>query len=312
MSYLIEDIEEQSLVAEMNVINALMASYVKEATMLEYTSKEVVQECFYQEGEKWDKFKQDANAPVFGNKGEKLLKRILMFIPRLIAAIISKFKKNKPSVGAVLNTKYDPHEKDVLLKKALNKYQPDKECENIIRKMFDHFDKENVTFHDCVCIMIWDDYIDIAKKYIEQGNELVNLLKTINPDNISDFEKISGIVSVNDIDSFKNELHHLISDVTIKTTTSSEMVDMNDRVTTTNSTMTRMLLELTDVCASIKEWSYNLNDHDSAISAKYAKVVADFAQISADFAYVLHTTNTAVSIFQQVLGNLSGLARSDE
>ena len=95
---LINEIEDQSLIAEMNVMDALMASYAKEAIMCEYMSEDVVDELFYQEGEKWDKFKDDVNAPIKGKQGENILKKIVMFIPRAIAALIrfikSKFNKN--------------------------------------------------------------------------------------------------------------------------------------------------------------------------------------------------------------------------
>lgn len=104
MSYaMIDNIEEESIIAEMNVMDALMNSYMKEAMMLDYVSSDVIQECFYQEGEKWDKFKDDANAPITGKQGESVIKKILMFIPRLITAFIRliKSKFNKDFINAL-------------------------------------------------------------------------------------------------------------------------------------------------------------------------------------------------------------------
>ena len=95
---LIDEIEDQEYMAEMAVMDALMASYAKEAIMCEYMSTEVVQECFYQEGAKWDIFKDDINAGIKGKQGENILKKILLFIPRLIASFVNwiknKFSKN--------------------------------------------------------------------------------------------------------------------------------------------------------------------------------------------------------------------------
>ena len=187
MSYLIEDIEEQSLVAEMNVINALMASYVKEATMLEYTTKEVVEECFYQEGEKWDKFKQDANAPVFGNKGEKLLKRILMFIPRLITAIIKKLKKFKKSnqheIGSVNNENPVNNQNDLqtLINNrlaSLNDFARDnnlnKQHIDAIRTVIEFAIKEG----DCRIVQ-YDDYLEKMQNFMDKGDKVVEELEKI-------------------------------------------------------------------------------------------------------------------------------------
>ena len=92
------DIDYEQFIAETSVVGALIDAYAKQLIMLEYTSEDVVQECFYQEGEKWDKFKDDLNAGVKGKSGENIIKKILLFIPRLIVSLINliknKFKKN--------------------------------------------------------------------------------------------------------------------------------------------------------------------------------------------------------------------------
>ena len=85
---MLEDIDDQEFMAEMSVLDALMATYTKEAMMLDYVSEEVIQECFYQEGENWDKFKDDLNAGVKGKSGENIIKKILLFIPRAIVAFV--------------------------------------------------------------------------------------------------------------------------------------------------------------------------------------------------------------------------------
>ena len=98
----IDQIDQSVNDAEINVLEALIGSYDKalmilqESSVQDYSSFEI-----FQEGEKWDKFKEDTKAPVLGNKGESLIKRILMIIPRLIqkiAALIAKaFTRNKAS-----------------------------------------------------------------------------------------------------------------------------------------------------------------------------------------------------------------------
>ena len=88
----LNDIDEQSYVSEMEVMDSMIALYTKEAQMLCYVSDDVVQECLYQEGAKWDKFKDDVNAGIKGKQGEGILKKILLFIPRLIASFVKWIK----------------------------------------------------------------------------------------------------------------------------------------------------------------------------------------------------------------------------
>ena len=85
--------------AEINVLESLIQSYDKSIMILENSDDTVDVSSFdiFQEGDKWDKFKEDTKAPVLGNKGESKLKRILMIIPRLIQkliALITKFIKS--------------------------------------------------------------------------------------------------------------------------------------------------------------------------------------------------------------------------
>lgn len=80
----IDLVEESVIDAEYDVCMELAKSYIKYGTMY-MTSP------FIQEGEIWNQAK--------GNKNESMLKRILLFIPRLIKAIIQKiFKKSKKQI----------------------------------------------------------------------------------------------------------------------------------------------------------------------------------------------------------------------
>ena len=96
----IDQIDQSVNNAEINVLESLISSYDKalmilqESSVQDYSSFEI-----FQEGEKWDKFKEDSKAPILGNKGESFIKRLLMIIPRLIQKLIALirelFTKNK-------------------------------------------------------------------------------------------------------------------------------------------------------------------------------------------------------------------------
>lgn len=90
----IDNIDFCALDAEINVIESLIDSYEKSLMILEsYTGDDIGTFEIFQEGEKWDKFKEDTDAPILGNKDESVGKRIAMVIPRLIAALIRLCKK---------------------------------------------------------------------------------------------------------------------------------------------------------------------------------------------------------------------------
>ena len=94
-------VEMSQLDAEISVLESLIESYDKSIMILENSDDTTDLSAFdvFQEGETWDKFKEDTKAPILGNKDEGIGKRIAMFIPRLIAAIIrlckNLFRKNK-------------------------------------------------------------------------------------------------------------------------------------------------------------------------------------------------------------------------
>lgn len=76
--------------AEVSVLVALTSAYAKQAVMLEECAEDYPGLTLIQEGEVLDKAK--------GDKSESMLKRILLFIPRLIKALWEKvFKKQKSS-----------------------------------------------------------------------------------------------------------------------------------------------------------------------------------------------------------------------
>lgn len=81
----IEAIDNSSIEAEISIMNSLINAYVKEYTMLQYTEPDVVQEAL-KDGIKLPP--KDKVAPPTGRKGESLIKKIVMFIPRLLVNAI--------------------------------------------------------------------------------------------------------------------------------------------------------------------------------------------------------------------------------
>ena len=95
----IDQIDQSVANAEINVLESMIQAYDKSIVILEQCEDVSAYDDIFQEGEKWDKFKEDTKAPVFGKKGEGFVKRLLMIIPRLIQKLIALgsklFKKNK-------------------------------------------------------------------------------------------------------------------------------------------------------------------------------------------------------------------------
>lgn len=90
----VDDIDVATIDAEINVIESLVDSYEKSLMILEsYTGNDLSAFEIFQEGDKWEKFKKDTDAPILGNKDESFGKRLAMMIPRLIAALIRLCKK---------------------------------------------------------------------------------------------------------------------------------------------------------------------------------------------------------------------------
>lgn len=91
----IEQVDQSVADAEVNVLESLIQSYDKAIAIIQESEDDTDLSAFdiFQEGEKWDKFKEDTKAPVLGNKGEGAIKRILMALPRLIQKLIALIKK---------------------------------------------------------------------------------------------------------------------------------------------------------------------------------------------------------------------------
>ena len=91
----IEQVDQSVSDAEVNVLESLISTYDKSIKIIQEADEDTDLSVFniFQEGEKWDKFKEDTKAPVLGNKGENIIKRILMIIPRLIQKLIALIKK---------------------------------------------------------------------------------------------------------------------------------------------------------------------------------------------------------------------------
>lgn len=91
----IDQIDQSVSNAEINVLESLIRSYDKSIMILENSDDTVDVTSFdiFQEGEKWNKFKEDTKAPVLGNKGEGIAKRLLMIIPRLIQKLVALIRK---------------------------------------------------------------------------------------------------------------------------------------------------------------------------------------------------------------------------
>lgn len=91
----INQIDQSVADAEIDVLESLIQSYDKSIMIITEASDDTDLSAFdiFQEGETWDKFKEDTKAPVLGNKGEGIVKRILMIIPRLIQKLIAMIRK---------------------------------------------------------------------------------------------------------------------------------------------------------------------------------------------------------------------------
>lgn len=83
----ITSIDDITLESEITVISSLCEYYSKQCVFLEHAHHPESITQFFQEGEKWEAFKSDIKA-ARGNEEESLIKRILLFIPRILKACI--------------------------------------------------------------------------------------------------------------------------------------------------------------------------------------------------------------------------------
>lgn len=142
----IELIQEASDVAELDVMNALLANYIKMTLTME-------------------SFKDDLNEPIIGDNTESIVKRILMFIPRLIRKIIEivhrLFLKAKIKlIGGTLEDimKVDPE----LREQAQRAYQQAWDDINDISSGRKHFSDDEIS-----------EYLDESAKipYVRKVND---------------------------------------------------------------------------------------------------------------------------------------------
>lgn len=126
--------------SEIDVLESMIQSYDKSIKIIQESDENTDLSSFdiFQEGEKWNKFKEDTKAPVLGKKGESVAKRFLMLIPRLIQKLIVLIKKLF-SKNKFFKSKMD---KDVeKLKKEAKRVVPEEltpEQINAIKKMFEN------------------------------------------------------------------------------------------------------------------------------------------------------------------------------
>lgn len=118
---MIENIDVLTLEAEANVLNALCECYQKQLNILEYSASEYVSEfSVFQEGFK------DIIDEAKGPSSEKLILRIIKFIPRLLMAIGRAIKraltgkKPKKATDAIKSVQNMTHEEKVKMDKAMS------------------------------------------------------------------------------------------------------------------------------------------------------------------------------------------------
>lgn len=118
---MIENIDVLTLEAEANVLNVLCECYQKQLNILEYSTSEDVSEfSVFQEGFK------DIIDEAKGPSSEKLILRIIKFIPRLLMAIGRAIKraltgkKPKKAVDAIKSVQNMTHEEKVKMDKAMS------------------------------------------------------------------------------------------------------------------------------------------------------------------------------------------------
>jgi len=102
----LDAIQEQSTMAELNVLTSLVESYTKSVMILESVDDSTDLSSFdiFQEGKVWN----DLNAPLKGQYGESKIKKILMFIPRLIMKFMRIIVKSLSTLLNLMGGVYNP------------------------------------------------------------------------------------------------------------------------------------------------------------------------------------------------------------
>jgi hypothetical protein len=102
----IDVIQEQSTLAELNVLTSLVNSYTKSVMILESADDSTDLSSFdiFQEGKVWN----DLNAALKGQYGESKIKKIRMFIPRLIMKFMRIIVKSLSTLLNLMGGVYNP------------------------------------------------------------------------------------------------------------------------------------------------------------------------------------------------------------
>ena len=190
----IDNIDECVMEAEMNVLTAMCNEYDKAIMIMEnYNGDDYSSFDIFQEG-----FKDEVNKPISGTKDEKIIKRILMAIPRLIATLVRKLinafssiksakilrnlkkavneygvkrRRKKYNLPVKHDTIYNPNPKDrdipedniKIIKEHINVEEGWIKSYIMLKK--GRTDKEDRTF---------ENYIDIMKEHLQNYDECFN------------------------------------------------------------------------------------------------------------------------------------------
>jgi DNA repair exonuclease SbcCD ATPase subunit len=192
MEQLVFDMEEQSIYAEMNVINSLLDCYFKEAMMAEYVSDNIIQEGVF--GRAYDMTKEELQGK---NIVVKILTFVFRYIKNLFKAIFTKSTKIEKSMDTV-KSQVDEIDKQFEKNQEVTKRAIDRAIE--ATKEISERHKE---FHD-----ITDAYVKAYAFQVEvKDGRLVYV-------NLYNFEGIHQLLT--DIETFHDGVMNLVNDIKTK------------------------------------------------------------------------------------------------
>ena len=182
----IDNIDECVMEAEMNVLNALCNEYDKALMIMENYNGDSY-DCFdiFQEG-----FKDELNKPVRGVKGESILKRILMAIPRLIALLVKKVKKffNKEknerivkNLKTIKRVKVNDRE-EIDLDKGSDSLEINNMVEDLVEKKVINTNLKVDVIAEYLddCLNVQPGLFDVFREYVTMSDEEQNIVNNIN------------------------------------------------------------------------------------------------------------------------------------
>ena len=182
----IDNIDDCVMEAELNVINAMINEYDKAIMIMEnYNGNSY--DCFdiFQEG-----FKDEVNKPVRGVKGESILKRILMAIPRLIALLVKKVKKffNKEknerivkNLKTIKRVKVNDRE-EIDLDKGSDSLEINNMVEDLVEKKVINTNLKVDVIAEYLddCLNVQPGLFDVFREYVTMSDEEQNIVNNIN------------------------------------------------------------------------------------------------------------------------------------